>query len=41
MWESVVDQAAGIIEGNPVPTFYVILGLFVLAAFGWLGWSVA
>lgn len=35
MWKSVVDQAAGIIEGNPEVTFYVVLILFVLGAVGW------
>lgn len=35
MWKSVVDQAAGIIEGNPEVTFYVVLALFGIGAVGW------
>lgn len=35
MWKSVVDQAAGIIEANPVVVFYLVLVLFGLGALGW------
>jgi hypothetical protein len=35
MWNSFVDQMAGIIEGNPVPTVYLVLILFGLGAIGW------
>jgi hypothetical protein len=36
MWKSFIDQAAGIVEGNPVPTVYLVLILFVLGAIGWV-----
>jgi hypothetical protein len=35
MWKRFVDQMAGIVEGNPVPTVYALLILFGLGAIGW------